>query len=74
MRRVPVHDLADCAADEIANLTAAVDSLRTLADVLAWARSTTPVATIVEIITQDEYTHDVVLERAGEPYLAFDTT
>ena len=41
---------------------------------LAWARSVVAPATIVEIVTQDEYTHDVVLESTGRPYLAFDTT
>jgi hypothetical protein len=74
MRPIPLHDHATLPAAERAALTAAVQTLRTLADVLAWAPSQTPSWSVVEIVTQDEYTHDVVLEAMGRPYLAFDTT
>ena len=74
MRPIPLHDHAALPAAERASLTAAVQTLPTLADVLAWATSQTPQRTVVEIVTQDEYTHDVVLEAIGRPYLAFDTT
>ena len=55
-------------------LVSSVQALRTLADVLSWARTHTPAWTVAEIVTQDEYTHDVVLEAAGQPFLVFDTT
>ena len=74
MRTVPLHDHAGLGDDIRTKLEAVVQPLRTLADVLAWARTTVPPSTVVEIITQDEYTHDVVLESSGSPYLAFDTT
>jgi len=74
VRRLAVHDHASCSTDELWAIIAAVEPLSTLGDVLAWARTTSPVATVAEIVTQDEYTHDVVLEQAGRPYLAFDTT
>ena len=74
MREIPLHDHAGCDADLLASIAATVQPLRTLADVLEWARAAAPPATIVEIVTQDEYTHDVVLESAGRPYLVFDTT
>jgi len=45
----------------------------TLADVLAWAARQSPRVGVSEIVTQDEYTHDVVLPFA-EFYLSFDTT
>lgn len=45
----------------------------TLADLLAWARQQAPPVRIAEIITQDEYTHDVVVPY-GSTYLSFDTT
>ncbi len=66
MRPIPLHDHAA--------LTTAIQGLRTLADVLAWARKQAPARSVAEIVTQDEYTHDVVLEANGRPYLAFDTT
>ena len=45
----------------------------TLADLLAWARVQSPPSQVAEIVTQDEYTHDVVLPY-GSSYLSFDTT
>jgi hypothetical protein len=45
--------------------------LRTLEDVLAWARAHK--ADVVEVIVQDEFTHDVIL-REAERYHVFDTT
>ena len=74
MRAIPLHDYADLSAADCAALEAIVQPLRTLADVLAWGRSQTPPAIVAEIVTQDEYTHDVVVEASGRPYLAFDTT
>ena len=74
MRVIPLHDHADCGPELRASLEAIVQPLKTLADVLAWTRTSVPPASIVDIVTQDEYTHDVVVESAGRPYLAFDTT
>lgn len=72
MRDIPLHDHAALAADERARLAALVATQRTLADVLAWARARG--ASIADIVTQDEYTHDVVLPLDAERYLAYDTT
>lgn len=45
--------------------------LRTLEEVLTWARAHK--ADVVEVIVQDEFTHDVIL-REAERYHVFDTT
>ena len=45
--------------------------LRTLEDVLQWCRAHR--ANIVEVIVQDEFTHDVVVETP-EGFHVFDTT
>lgn len=45
--------------------------LRTLEDVLAWSRAHH--ADVVEVIVQDEYTHDVIVRNADR-YHVFDTT
>ncbi|MEO6772491.1 MAG: hypothetical protein ABI467_05640 [Kofleriaceae bacterium] len=50
--------------------------LRSLEDVLAWAFAQRPPAELVElieVIVQDEFTHDVIV-RHGAEYLVFDTT
>jgi hypothetical protein len=46
--------------------------LRTLGDVLDWARARG--LTPPSVVTQDEYTHDVVLATGGGNWLVFDTT
>ena len=76
MRTITLHDYAGLPPTERAALEAVVQELRTLADVLTWARAQTPPRAVGEIVTQDEYTHDVVLVPGGDgqPYLAFDTT
>ena len=45
----------------------------TLADLMRWCERQQPRANIAEIVTQDEYTHDVLLPF-GPAFLAFDTT
>ena len=74
MRSIPVYDYAGLPPAERADLESATQQLRTLADVLTWARAQTPPWSVAEIVTQDEYTHDVVLESSGRPHLAFDST
>ena len=48
-------------------------ALRSLEDVLAWAFAQRPPAELLEVIVQDEFTHDVIV-RHGDEYLVFDTT
>ena len=71
---VPVTDHAALSTKELAVLEAEVGGLSSLERVLAWARSTQPARGIDEILTQDEYTHDVVMAVDGGRYLVFDTT
>lgn len=47
------------------------DQLRTLEEVLGWANALGH--SLVEVVTQDEYTHDVVIAAALK-WLVFDTT
>ena len=58
----------------VAQVATGVGSLLTLADVLAWARRHEPPLQVETIVTQDEYTHDVVLPFDGAHFLAFDAT
>jgi hypothetical protein len=74
MRPIPLHDHAGLPPAERGALEATIQKLRTLSDVVTWARAQAPPWRVAEIVTQDEYTHDVVLEGSGPTYLAFDTT
>jgi hypothetical protein len=46
---------------------------QTLADLMRWCERQQPRAQVIEIVTQDEYTHDVVLPF-DQAFLVFDTT
>jgi len=73
-RSVPVSGVGAVAQDVVRRAESALARRHTLADVLAWAREQTPPRTVAEIVTQDEYTHDVVLPFDGSHFLAFDAT
>ena len=73
MREIDVIAIEPLHPDAIVPLGHELRRLRTLADVLAWLRTLSPPRTVTEIITQDEYTHDVVAAYDEERWLAFDT-
>jgi hypothetical protein len=74
VRAIPVYREDGSGDALIAAVVAAVQPLQTLSDVLSWARASSPDRTPRAIVTQDEYTHDVVLRFDERTYLAFDTT
>jgi hypothetical protein len=51
-------------------------SCKTLEEVLAWARAHGQPCAVVDVIVQDEFTHDVIVRgpTGGPAYLCFDTT
>ena len=71
---VPLIDYADLAATERQTLEGTCAELTTLERVLAWAKGLRPPVGVEEILTQDEYTHDVLIPGARGTYLNFDTT
>jgi hypothetical protein len=73
-RIVPVSAVGEIAPAFVARATEAFAHRHTLADVLAWAREQRPSVSVAEIVTQDEYTHDVVLPLDGGHFLVFDAT
>ena len=74
MREIPVTSEGEIGRDIYTMLASELRTRRTLGDVLAWARKQTPPRSVTEIITQDEYTHDVLLSLDERSYLVFDTT
>ncbi|MDC0741418.1 hypothetical protein [Polyangium mundeleinium] len=51
-----------------------VASQRTLEDVVRWGLALTPPRLVADVVVQDEYNHDVVLEHPAGVYLVYDTT
>jgi hypothetical protein len=62
-----VRVVGEVALVEVTRLASASD-LATLEDVLRWGGD------VLEVVVQDEFTHDVVVRRGGGAYLVFDTT
>jgi hypothetical protein len=73
MRTVPVRGAERVDERVLADVQRVFATCVTLADVLRWAGQQIPRAHVAEIVTQDEYTHDVVLPF-GPAFLSFDTT
>lgn len=71
------ENLAELPDEEFAGLENELAKLKTLGQVLTWA-GTKPKGTflpqiVAEVVTQDEYTHDVIVPFHGL-FLVFDTT
>jgi len=58
-------------ADELAR---AVGGHATLHHVLEWGFAQKPVRQVEEIVTQDEYTHDILLPLDAPLYLAYEVS
>lgn len=74
VREVPVTVVGQIDSRASAAIVGELGAQRTLGDVLAWGRKQRPARTVTDIITQDEYTHDVVVALDAPHYLVFDTT
>lgn len=69
-----VFDRAGTAAAVLAALRDELAPMGSLGDVLAWARTLDPPVTAPAVLTQDEYTHDVLVPWRHGLTLAFDVT
>lgn len=56
-----------------AQILSEVEQFRTLEQALQWAFAREPRAELVDVIAQDEYTHDVIVRVTPEVFLVFDT-
>jgi hypothetical protein len=59
---------------ERAALESVIAQQRTLEEVIRWGLGEDPRALIVDVVVQDEYTHDVVLSYRDGIYIVYDTT
>ena len=73
MGDTPLIDYANLNEVTRARLAEIVASQTSLERVLNWGRAQRPPVDIESILTQDEYTHDVLIPLEGR-YLVYDTT
>jgi hypothetical protein len=73
-RQVDVEAHGDIADRDVSRFRRALRDLRTLAAVFDWLRAQEPPRAVREIVTQDEYTHDVIVAWSAGLTLVFDAT
>lgn len=61
-------------ADLSDELLAEAKALQSLEQAMRWGLSRDPKVTPLDVIVQDEYTHDVIFHAAENSYLVFDTS
>lgn len=61
-------------APEALARAAAATGLATLEEVLRFGFSQRPSWELADVVVQDEYTHDVIVQGPAPAYLVFDTT
>jgi hypothetical protein len=71
---VQVQDRAGLGPAALASLEAAVAGHETLEDLLRWGRAQVPPVLIEQLVTQDEFTHDVLVPWPDGLTLVYDTT
>ncbi|HKC47451.1 MAG TPA: hypothetical protein VKB63_07575 [Gemmatimonadales bacterium] len=69
----PLIELARLDAAERDALARAIAGQTTLEQALDWARTLTPPRGVESVLTQDEYTHDVLIAY-GTRWLVYDTS
>jgi hypothetical protein len=73
-RQVGVEAVGNIPARELTRFRLALRDLRTLGPVLGWLGAQEPPRLVADIVTQDEYTHDVIVPWSERLVLVFDTT
>jgi hypothetical protein len=73
-RHVEVEPVGDIPERDLARFRLALRELRMLGAILDWLRAQEPPRSVAEIVTQDEYTHDVVVSWSDRLFLVFDAT
>lgn len=74
MTGLPLYDYATLPPDERAFVEQTFGAFTMLAQLLVWGRALEPAVVIDEVVTMDEYTHDVLVMLPNGRYLDFDTT
>lgn len=68
----PIENRANLPAAPFAQLAQALASHRSIKHALDWLTAHTPPLTLSDMVTQDEFSHDILVEYPGGLYLAYD--
>ena len=74
LRQISVDPVGSIAGRDLTRFRIALRDLRTLATILDWLAVQEPPRVVHDVVTQDEYTHDVIVPWSERLVLVFDTT
>lgn len=72
--QVPVENRASLPPAEFDALARDLSGLTSMRSVLAWLTSRVPPLKVVDMTTQDEFSHDILVAYRGGRYLVYDST
>jgi hypothetical protein len=73
-KSVPLTSVDPLGERELAEVAAAIAGHWTLKTVLDWCLAQTPPILNADVVTQDEFTHDLIVPLPSGTYLVYDST
>lgn len=73
MKPIPVDDHSGVGREIFAGIVSRVSEHRTLKHVLDWCLAQKPPILDTDVVTQDEFTHDLIVPLSEEVYLVYDS-
>jgi hypothetical protein len=70
----PVENRANLGADDFARIVEAVAGQRSMRQAIAWFASQVPPLATADMVTQDEFSHDILVAYRGGLWLVYDST
>jgi hypothetical protein len=71
---VPIENRANLPAADFSRLAEAVSSQRSIKDALDWLVGHRPPLTVTDMVTQDEFSHDILVDYRDGQWLVYDST
>ena len=69
-----IDDRVGLAASELSVLEGELSPIGSLSRLIVWGLAQQPESVVVDVIVQDEFTHDVIMSWTGSRHLVFDST
>lgn len=73
-RPIPFENRSALAPEALAPIAGAVAGHRTIKRAVDWLAAHDPPLTLADMVTQDEYSHDILVAYPGGLWLVYDST
>jgi hypothetical protein len=72
--RIRVENRAGLKEEEFLRLEGVLTHQHSVRDALDWLRRQVPPLTMQDVVTQDEFSHDILVSYSDQLYLVYDST